>query len=328
MALSVVPPEHRRFVVDDIDEQVRRTPLSVDDLLSYYGIRKSTYYGWFDDDGSFKEAKPRAPLNDRKILQAEVDAVIAYRKLHFDVGYRKLCWQMVDENIACLSETAVYNILSEHKMLSGWQPTPGAPAEKEYRHKPKYPHHHWHTDIAYIKVQGVFYFLIMMLDGYSRFVLDWDLMPDMLGSSVESFVLRVKEKYPHAKPRLINDNGSQFISLDFKRLLEKLEIQQVFTRRNHPQTNGKIERLNGTVKSEAIRPNAPSTYQEAWSVLNNYSYEYNYQRFHAGISYLRPADMFFGRGAKILSEREQKLSTARMTRKNINRKSWDEKTIH
>ncbi len=118
----------------------------------------------------------------------------------------------------------------------------------------------------------------MMLDGYSRFVLDWELMPDMLGSSVEMFVQRVKEKYPYAKPRLINDNGSQFISLDFKRLLEKLEIQQVFTRRNHPQTNGKIERLNGTVKNEAIRPNAPSTYQEAWNILNNYSYQYNYQR--------------------------------------------------
>lgn len=328
MALSVVHPEHRRFVVDDITLQVTRTHLSVDDLLSYYGIKKSTYYGWFNDGGSFKEAKPRTPQNDRKILQSEVDAVIAYRKLHYDIGYRKLAWQMVDENVACLSESAVYNILSEHKMLSGWQPTPGAPAEKEYRHKPKYPHHHWHTDIAYIKVQGVFYFLIMMLDGYSRFVLDWELMPDMLGSSVESFVQRVKEKYPHAKPRLINANGSQFISLDFKRLLEKLEIQQVFTRRNHPQTNGKIERLNGTVKSEAIRPNAPMSYKEAWNVLNNYSYEYNYQRLHAGISYLRPADMFFGRGAKILSEREHKLSGARMSRKEANRKLWNEKTIH
>lgn len=328
MALSVVPPEHRRFIVDDINQQVSRTHLSVDDLLSFYGIKKSTYYGWFNEDGKLRETKPREPVNDRKILPSEIDAVIAYRKLHPDIGYRKLAWQMIDANIACLSETAVYNILSEHKMLSGWQPTPGAPAEKEYRHKPQYPHHHWHTDIAYIKVQGVFYFLIMMLDGYSRFVLDWELMPDMLGSSVESFVQRVKEKYPHTKPRLINDNGSQFISLDFKRLLEKLEIQQVFTRRNHPQTNGKIERLNGTVKNEAIRPNAPCSYQEACEILNKYSYEYNYQRLHAGISYLRPADVFFGRGAKVLSEREDKLAGARMSRKEANRKLWDEKTMH
>lgn len=328
MALSVVPPEHRRFVVGDIELHLRRTHLILDQLLGFYGIKKSTYYGWFDDEGLLKEAKPRKPINTRKVLQTEIDAVVNYRKLHPNEGYRKLTWMMIDEGVACLSESAVYDILQAHQMLSGWQPTPGEPAAKEYRHKPKYPHHHWHTDIAYIKIQGVFYFLIMMLDGYSRFVLDWELMPDMLGSSVESFVQRVKEKYPHAKPRLINDNGSQFISLDFKRLLEKLEIQQVFTRRNHPQTNGKIERLNGTVKSEAIRPNSPQSFQEAWEILNNYSYQYNYQRLHAGIKYLRPADMFFGRARKILSDREHKLSAARMNRQEQNRKAHMEKTMH
>jgi transposase InsO family protein len=134
----------------------------------------------------------------------------------------------------------------------------------------------------------------------------------------------VKDRYPHAKPKLINDNGSQFISLDFKKLLQKLEIQQVFTRRNHPQTNGKIERLNGTVKQEAIRPNSPQSYQEAWEVLNKYNLEYNHQRLHAGIDYLRPADKFFGRGELILSERRKKLKTARTTRKL---KNLEEKSI-
>ena len=130
---------------------------------------------------------------------------------------------------------------------------------------------------------------------------------------------RVKEQYPHAKPRLINDNGSQFISLDFKRLMQKLEIQQVFTRRNHPETNGKIERMNGTVKSEAIRPNSPQSYQEAWDILNKYALEYNHQRLHAGISYLRPADMFFGRADLVRSERAQKLKDAKINRKIKNR---------
>jgi hypothetical protein len=158
----------------------------------------------------------------------------------------------------------------------------------------------------------------MMLEGYSRFLLDWELMPDMLGSSVEMFVQKVKENYPHARPGLINVNGSQFISLDFKRLLEKLQIQQVFTRRNHPQTNGKIERMNGTVKQEAIRPNSPSTFQEACEILNHYSYENNYQRLRAGIQFLRPADMFFGRGKVILFERSRKIEVARANRKQTN----------
>ena len=140
----------------------------------------------------------------------------------------------------------------------------------------------------------------------------WELMTDMLGGSVETFVQRVKEKYPYARPKLIHDNGSQFISHDFKRLLQKLEIQQIFTRRNHPQTNGKIERLNGTVKQEALRPGQPCDFQEAWEILNKYSYEYNHQRLHAGISFLRPADMFFGRSGLILNERREKIENAKL----------------
>ena len=213
---------------------------------------------------------------------------------------------MVDENVAHLTEYKVYDILFEHGKLAGWNKIDRGDTKKEYQHKPKHVHHHWHSDIAYIKLGGIFYFLIMLLDGYSRYMLDWELMPDMLSGSVELFVQKVKDKYPFAKPKLINDNGSQFISLEFKKLLQKLEIQQVFTRRNHPQTNGKIERLNGLVK------------QETWDILNNYCYQYNYQRLHAGINFLRPADMFFGRDQRILTERKLKIETARTNRKQKN----------
>ena len=247
-----------------------------------------------------------------------MQAIINYRKLHMDVGYRKLTWMMVDENICFLSESSVYQILSDHDLLSPWLNNKFDPAGKEYKNKPLYPHHHWHTDIAYIKIGNIFYFLIMLLDGYSRFLLDWELMPDMLGSSVEMFVQKGKEKYPWAHPMLIHDNGGQFISKDFKELVSRINITSVHTRRNHPQTNGKIERMNGTVKSEALRPGCPSSYQEACEILNQYAYTYNYQRLHAGISYLRPADMFFNRGSKILGERDSKIKHARSVRKQEN----------
>lgn len=213
--------------------------------------------------------------------------MIAYRQLHKEVGYRKLAWMMIDENVACLSESAVYQILSEHGLLYGWARPDGEETKKEYQHKPKYPHDHWHTDIAYLKIGGVFYFLIMAL--------------------------------PHARPKLIHDNGSQFISHDFKKLMTTLEIQSVRTRRNHPQTNGKMERMNGTVKNEAIRPNAPTHYQEACEDMNEYGYTYNHQRLHAGIDYLRPADLFFGRRTLVLAERGKKIKRAREIRRQTNR---------
>jgi transposase InsO family protein len=290
-----------------------------------FGIKKSTFYDWqnISDPSPVK----MTPVSAASVRPDEVAAVLSYRDQHPDIGYRKFTWQMVDSNVAFLSESKVYDILSENNRLAGWNRVDNGSTEKEYRHKPKYVHYHWHADIAYIKVGGIFYFLIMMLDGYSRYLLGWELMTDMLGGTVENFVQRVKEKYPHARPRLINDNGSQFISHDFKRLLQKLEIQQIFTRRNHPQTNGKIERMNGSVKQEALRPGQPSDFQEAWEILNKYSYEYNHQRLHAGINFLRPADMFFGRGNLVLNERREKLEKARANRKSINREE-KMKTLH
>ena len=307
------------MIYEDIKLQQKRTGFELARLLDLYGINKSTYYSWFARGKRLKSPQDARPARVDSVTAEEESKVLEFRKQQPSAGYRKVCWMMVDADVAYLSESAVYTILSKHGMLQGWNRSDSEGTEKEYRHKPKHVHHHWHTDIAYIKVRNVFYFLIMLLDGYSRYLLDWELMTDMTGKSVEMFIQKAKEKYPFAKPMLINDNGSQFISHDFKRLVTALDIQQVFTRRNHPQTNGKIERMNGSVKQEAIRPNSPVSYEQAWDVLNTYSYEYNHQRLHAGISYLRPADMFFGRGNAILSERKLKLVQARIRRIKTNK---------
>lgn len=316
-----IPAETRDLILADIPVQIRRTGYPLNRILEWFGIRRSVYYDWIRCRQEALLGPPATPIpvvRINEITPEEEQKVVEYRKEHPDVGYRKLTWMMVDEDAAFLSESSVYNILSAYGMLYGWARPDSEGAEKEYRHKPKYPHHHWHTDIAYIKIRNVFYFLIMLLDGFSRFLLDWELMTDMTGPSVELFIQRAKEKYPHAHPMLIHDNGSQFISHDFKRLVTRLEIQSVPTRRNHPETNGKIERMNKTVKSEAIRPNSPFSHAEAEEILNEYGYQYNYQRLHAGINYLRPADMFFERGNKVLRERNQKILLGRELRKQVN----------
>lgn len=308
--------EVQAAVISDIEQRTKQTKISASELLAWYGISRSTFYDWKRSTEGY-EPKPRQ--NYYRLRDEEVNNILEFRTLHPGVGYRKFTWMLNDAGVAFVSESAVYQVLSKHGMLHGFDKPDSRDTKKEYENKPKYPHHHWHTDIAYIKVSGIFYFLIMVLDGYSRYLLDWELMTDMLSSSVEDFIQRVKDKYPHAKPMLIHDNGSQFISNDFKKLVTRLEIQQVFTRRNHPQTNGKIERMNGTVKSEAIRPAAPDSYAEAWEVLNQYAYAYNHQRLHAGIHYLRPADVFFGRQYDVLRARRNNLLAARKERFNLNK---------
>lgn len=314
--------ELQKRIISDIEHQVQRTKMTVSKLLELYDISRSTFYGW-SGKGAITPAKR---INYLSVLPKEEAEVVQFRVKHREVGYRKLTWMMNDEGIAALSESAVYAVLKRNDLLGPVSPQ-GTPAEREYQHKPSKVHEHWHTDIAYIKISGVFYFLIMMLDGYSRYILDWELMSDMLGSSVEDFVQRVKEKLPNAKPKLIHDNGSQFISRDFKMLVSRLDIQQVFTRRNHPQTNGKIERLNGTIRQEALRPHCPQTFAEAWRVIRDFVLFYNEQRLHAGIKFLRPADLFNGIDAQILEQRKSRLAAAKAARLDFNKLNLRRKTI-
>jgi putative transposase len=297
----------------DIERQHKLTGLSVSGLLSMYGLSRSTFYGW----------ESQVPMTSRRynaaaVLPDEEDAVVKFRQHHREMGYRKFTWLMNDAEVAALSESAVYTVLSKHNLLGPWSTKQGDAAD-EYRHKPKQVHEHWHTDLAYVKVAGVFYFLIMLLDGYSRYLLGWELLTDMTSRSVEDFIQRMRERYPEQAPKLIHDNGSAFVSRDFKSLVSRLGITSVYTRRNHPETNGKAERWVGVIRQEALRITPPTSFADAEQVIGDFVEFYNRRRLHAGIQYLRPIDLFEGRGEQILAQRKQRLEFARAFRINTNK---------
>ena len=82
--------------------------------------------------------------------------------------------------------------------------------------QPLRPHQHWHTDISYLNLGGTFYYLCSFLDGASRAVVHWEIRESMTEADVECILERAKELYPDARPRIISDNGPQYIAKDFK----------------------------------------------------------------------------------------------------------------
>lgn len=305
----------RKKIIEAIESTIRRTGWKRIEVMKRFGISSSQVSRWKSE----KQSRP-CLVHPFNILDEEVQKVLAYRTCdeeNRDLGYRKFTWKMVDEDIVYLSESSVYRILRRFKLLGRvFKEKDGA--LKEYEKRPEYVHHHWHTDIAYVILNRVHYYLIFMLDGFSRFLLHWELMTDMSGSSVEIFIQQVIDKYPGARPMVIHDNGSQFISHDFKQILFENNCIDVPTRMKHPETNGKAERFVGLIRNEALRPNSPSYYGEGVKVIENYVEEYNNSRYHAGIGYLKPADVFHGRGPAILAERRRKLEHARQKRFEAN----------
>lgn len=297
--------------MEAIEITIQRTGWKRAEIMRLFGISSSQLNRWRQE----KTSRP-CLIYPFHILGEEITHVVDYRtstEENRNLGYRKLTWKMVDEDIVYLSESSVYRILRMFSLLGkSFKENDGA--LKEYKNKPLYVHHHWHTDIAYVILGGIHYYLIFMLDGFSRFLLNWELMLDMSGTSVEIFTQKTIDKYPDARPMVIHDNGSQFISHDFKRILFENNCVNVPTRMKHPETNGKAERFVGLIRNEALRPNSPSYYSEGVKVIEIYEDEYNNRRYHAGIGYLKPVDVFYGRGPVILAERRNKLKQARQER--------------
>ena len=133
-----------------------------------------------------------------------------------------------------------------------------------------------------------------MLDGYSRFIVHWEMRESMKEQEVETIVQRALEKFPGETPRIISDNGPQFIARDFKEFIRISGMTHVRTSPYYPQINGKLERWHGSLKRECIRPAASESFEEARRLVAAYVEHYNHVRLHSAIGYITPADKLAG----------------------------------
>ena len=219
---------------------------------------------------------------------------------------------MLDANVVAVSPASVWRVLKQAGLLSRWKRRPSRKGSG-FKQPPQ-PHQHWHIDVSYINLCGTFYYLCSVLDGFSRFLVHWDLRESMREADVEVILERAKEKYPEAKPRIISDNGPQFIARDFKEFIRISGMTHVRTSPYYPQSNGRLERWHESLKSECIRPGTPLSLEDAKRLIQQYVDRYNNVRLHSAIGYVTPKDMLVGRQVEIHTERDRKLEAARQQR--------------
>jgi putative transposase len=227
-------------------------------------------------------------------------------------GYRRLAFMMLDDDVAAASPATVYRVLKSADRLG--RPSPSNERKGKGFHQPDRPHRHWHIDFSHLNICGTFYHICSILDGYSRYVVHWEIRETMFESDAEIVVQRAREKFPGENPRLISDNGPQFIAKDFKQFLRLCGMAHVTTSPYYPQSNGKKERWFGTLKRECIRPGTPLSLEEARRLVARFVAYYNAIRLHSAIGYVTPADKLLGLEPVIHNERDRKLEEARQRR--------------
>jgi transposase InsO family protein len=300
--------EARQLAEREILRLKDKTALPLKTLLRYASISQRTWREWAvrrDQETRHNNNIPKAYY----LTPDEDGAIAAYCAENPLKGYRMQCWEMVDRNVAFVSCSSVYNVINRHNLGKKW--AEAVEMAKRGFDQPKAVHEQWHIDFSYIRIKGAFYYFLGILDGYCRKMLNWRLCKTMAGINAEILVAETKELYPDAaRARIISDNGSQFISKDFGELLMLLEFDHTFTSAGHPQSNGKLERFNRTLKTEHVRRTAYLDYQDACVRMAQWIAYYNSERLHSAIWYLTPNDVFYGRTSIRLAERKEKMHTA------------------
>ena len=274
-------------------------------------VPEGTFYSWKNRYGKVNEHNGWIP-RDHWLEEWEKKAILEFHWQHPLDGYRRLTYMMLDANIVAASATSVYRVLKNAGVLDRYQRK--ASSKGKGFHQPDGPHRHWHVDISYLNIAGTFYFMCSILDGYSRYIVHWEIREKMEEIDVETILQRAREKYPGESPRIITDNGPQFIAKDFKHFIRICGMTHVRTSPYYPQSNGKLERYHRTIKSECLRPGTPLLLDDARRMTAKFVTQYNDARLHSAIGYVTPKDKLLGREREIFAERDRKLAEARALR--------------
>jgi len=305
--------------VQFVEQWSPKVTWATDKMLQRLAIGRSKYYDWRKRQGQPNQHNGEVP-HGNWLTPAEKVAILAYQAAHPQEGYRRLTFMMLDEDVVATSPSTVYRLLKAHDRLGRWNHKPSKKGTGF--HQPTQPHQHWHIDITYLNICSTFYYLCSILDGFSRYIVQWAIREAMCEPDVEMIVQRALERFPEHKPRLISDNGPQFIACDFKLFVRLTGMQHVRTSPYYPQSNGKLERWHQTLKRLAIRPKTPLSLDDARTVVSEFVAHYNDQRLHSAIGYITPADKLNGRAEVIVENRLLKLQAAREQRKQF----WQDST--
>jgi transposase InsO family protein len=298
--------------VDFVNRWSSKTGIAVLSFLVWSGLATSKWHNWKSRYGKVNEHNAWIP-RDHWLEAEERQAILDFQALFPLEGYRRLTFMMIDADTAVCSPSSVYRVLKEAGRLD--RHTPKASSKGKGFVQPLVPHEHWHVDVSYINIAGTFYYLCSLLDGCSRFTVHWEIRESMTEADVEQIIQRAREKFPGVTPRIISDNGPQFIARDFKEFIRICGMTHARTSPYYPQSNGKIERWHRLLKEECIRPGTPLSVEDARRIVGQFVAHYNTVRLHSAIGYVTPQDKLEGCDKAILAARDRKLEAARERRK-------------
>lgn len=156
-----------------------------------------------------------------------------------------------------------------------------------------FPNQVWATDITYIALPSGFVYLVAIIDIYSRFILDHKIAVSLDAEFCCKCLVDALKKERH--PQIFNsDQGSQFTSNDFVKILQNNQIKISMDGKGRCFDNIFVERLWRTIKQEDVYYQRYETVAEAKKCLGEFILWYNYERLHQSLDYRTPHQVYRG----------------------------------
>jgi transposase InsO family protein len=285
--------------------------------LMEIGVARSSYYRW----RQVRDPKPGVqPWN--RITPNEEHRILAVAREFPELSSRQISVWITDNEGFAVSESTVYRILRREGLVKRIELE--VAAAKEYHTRTNHPHQMWATDCSYFKVPGWgYYYLVTVMDDYSRFVLGWKMQTNMAADSLIEAVQQAVDATGMTgvpvvdRTRLLSDNGSGYISRAFNDYLRLVGIAHIRSAPFHPQTNGKIERYQQSLKKQInqLVYELPGDLEKAIADFVDY---YNHRRYHVALGNVTPADVLNGRREEILKRRKEVQQVTIQRRRDYN----------
>jgi len=288
--------------------QVENQPKGKRQALIALGIPKSSYYRWRRCDGLESHSGDRGRPWNRITLEEE-NKILTVARESPDLSSRQLAAWITDNAGFAVSESTVYRILRREGLVKRQETQ--LTAANEYHTKTTRPHQMWATDASYFKVVGWgYYYLVTVMDDYSRYILAWKLQKDMSANSLIEVIQEAVDATGMTdvpvedRTRLLSDNGAGYVSRTFREYLRLVGIGHILAAPYHPQTNGKLERYHRSIKREVnqVPYEFPGQLERAIADFVDY---YNYRRYHKALGNVTPAEVLYGRREQILQRRKE-----------------------
>ena len=299
----------------------------VSNRLEALGISRSTYYAWkkrYDEHGI--KGLDRRPSTRTRFWNAlgagEEGEVLRVALAHPELSPRLVAFKIIDECDFSVSESKVFRLLKSKGLIRP-RPLDQNPAAKQWRHRTTRVDEIWQCDAKNIFIPGWgHYKAIPVEDDFSRKLLALPLKPDETSDSISDAVEKALEnakKEGHTltvRPVLLSDNGPGYIGEVLVEYLKAQGIRQIHGAPYHPQTQGKVERLNRKIKERVclVVYGSPSELQAA---LDRFREEYN-RTPHEALKNVSPNDVYAGRQEEVLRRRAAKKRLTMLRRRKRN----------